>query len=207
MSPNKNQKKYTSVISTDSFIIIKEKNESIRYLTRDQLTLNPSDDASGVAEVRYKLGNGQWNSAKTITPVPIKEEGSYKLLYFSLDLVGNKEPMQVLEFIKDTTAPETKMEWVGPNSLGKGKTKFISPETKIRLTAKDHLSGPKDILIAYTCQSGTQTEFKPYSSEISIYDLKSVCKGSFQLFYYAVDQVGNEEPVKTLNFQLGSESN
>ncbi|EMY69595.1 LBF_2017 N-terminal domain-containing protein [Leptospira vanthielii] len=205
--PKQEPKKITSVISTDSFIIIKEKNESIRYLTRDQLTLNPSDDASGVAEVRYKLGNGQWNSAKTITPVPIKEEGSYKLLYFSLDLVGNKEPMQVLEFIKDTTAPETKMEWVGPNSLGKGKTKFISPETKIRLTAKDHLSGPKDILIAYTCQSGTQTEFKPYSSEISIYDLKSVCKGSFQLFYYAVDQVGNEEPVKTLNFQLGSESN
>lgn len=205
--PQAEPKKISTVISAESFVIVKEKEESIRYLTKDQLTLNPSDDASGVAEIRYKINGGQWNSAKSLTAVPIKEEGNYKFLYFSLDQAGNKEPMQVLDFIKDVTAPETKLEWVGPNSIGKGRTKFISPETKIKLTAKDRLSGPKEILIAYTCQSGTQTEFKPYSAEISIYDLKSFCKGSFQLFYYAQDQVGNEEAVKTLNFQLGSESN
>ncbi|MBM9547686.1 hypothetical protein JWG40_11705 [Leptospira sp. 201903074] len=200
-------KKLSSVISTDSFIIVKEKEESIRYLTKDQLTLNPSDDASGVLEVQYTINGGHWNSAKSPVSVPIREEGNYKLLYFAVDKAGNKEPMQVLDFIKDVTPPETKLEWVGPNSVGKAKAKFISQETKIKLTTKDRLSGPKEILVAYTCQSGTQTEFKPYSMEISIYDLKSACKGSFQLFYYALDQVGNEEAVKTLNFQLGSESN
>ncbi|MCT8332132.1 hypothetical protein NUH30_00460 [Leptospira sp. 85282-16] len=205
--PQAEPKKVVSVVSTDSFIIVKEKEESVRYLTKNQLTLNPSDDASGIAEVRYKLGNSHWNSAKTLTSIPVQEEGNYKFLYFSLDQAGNKEPMQVLDFIKDVSPPETKMEWVGPNSLGKGKNLYISQETKIKLTTKDRLSGPKDILVAYTCQSGTQTEFKPYNAEISIFDLKSVCKGSFQLFYYAVDRVGNEEAVKTLNFQLGSESN
>lgn len=204
--PKEQPKKVVSVVSTDSFIIVKEKEESVRYLIKNQLTLNPSDDASGVAEVRYKLRNGHWNSAKTLTSIPVNEEGSYQLLYFSLDQAGNKEPMQVLDFIKDITPPETKMEWVGPSSVGKGRAQYISQETKIKLSAKDRLSGTKDILVAYTCQSGTQTEFKPYTAEISVTDLKSVCKGSFQLFYYAVDQVGNEEAVKTLNFQLGSES-
>ncbi|TGL45879.1 LBF_2017 N-terminal domain-containing protein [Leptospira perdikensis] len=206
-TPKQEPKKATSVISTDSFVIVKTKEESIRYLTKDQLTLHPSDDASGVAEVRFRINGGHWNSSKAMTSIPIQEEGSYKFLYFSLDQAGNKEPIQVLDFIKDVTAPETKLEWVGPSSMGKGRTQFLSPETKIKLTANDKLSGPKDILTAYTCQSGTQTEFKAYTAEISITDLKSVCKGSFQLFYYAVDQVGNEEAVKTLNFQLGSESN
>lgn len=205
--PQAEPKKVTSVISTDSFVIVKEKENSIRYLTKDRLTLSPTDDASGVAEVRYRINGGHWNSSKAMTSVPIQEEGSYKFLYFSLDQAGNKEPMQVLDFIKDTTPPETKLDWVGANSSGKAGQKFLSPETKIKLTVKDRLSGPKEILVAYTCQSGTQTEFKPYISEISIYDLKSLCKGSFQLFYYAVDQVGNEEAVKTLNFQLSSESN
>ncbi|TGM82327.1 hypothetical protein EHR01_05975 [Leptospira mtsangambouensis] len=203
--PKAEPKKVSSVVSTDSFVIVKEKDDSVRYLTKDQLTLNPSDDASGVAEIRYRINGGHWNSSKAMTSVPIQEEGSYKFLYFSLDHAGNKEPMQVLDFVKDTSAPETRWEWVGPNSIGKGGHKYLSPETKVKLISKDRFSGTKDILTAYTCQSGTQTEFKSYQSEISISEIKSVCKGSFQLFYYAVDNVGNEEAVKTLNFQLGSE--
>ncbi|PJZ86346.1 LBF_2017 N-terminal domain-containing protein [Leptospira harrisiae] len=203
--PKAEPKKATSVISTDSFVIVKEKEDSVRYLTKDILTLNPSDDASGVAEIRYRVNGGHWNSSKAMTSVPIQEEGSYKFLYFSLDHAGNKEPMQVLDFIKDTTAPETRWEWVGPHSNGKGGRNYLSPETKVKLIAKDRLSGAKDIFTAYTCQSGTQSEFKSYQTEISINELKSICKGSFQLFYYSVDQVGNEEAVKTLNFQLGSE--
>ncbi|MCW7471451.1 LBF_2017 N-terminal domain-containing protein [Leptospira kanakyensis] len=205
--PKQEPKKATSVISGDSFVIVKDKEQSIRYLTKDHLTLNPSDDASGVAEVRYRINGGHWNSSKSMTSVPVQEEGNYKFLYFSLDHAGNKEPIQVLDFIKDSTPPETTLDWVGQSATGKGGVKFLSPETKLKLTSKDRLSGTKDILVAYTCQSGNQSEFKPYTAEISIVELKSTCKGSFQLFYYGIDNVGNEEAVKTLNFQLGSESN
>lgn len=200
-------KKVTSVISNDSFVIVKEKEEGIRYLAKDSITVSPSDDASGISEVRYRINDGQWNSAKSLTSIPFTEEGEYKLLYFSVDRAGNKEPIQILDFVRDTKAPETKVEWVGPATKGKGNVNFLSPDSKIRFVAKDNRSGLKDILYSTTCQSGKQSEFKPFSVDLSVVDLKNECKGSFQIFYYAVDQVGNEEVVKSLQFQLGSVSN
>lgn len=200
-------KKQVSVISNDSFVIIKEKEVGSRYLTRDHINVSPSDDASGIAEVRYRVNDGQWNSAKSLASIPFTEEGEYKLFYFSVDRAGNKEPIQIVDFIKDTNPPTSNVEWMGTMTKGKGNTNFLSPTSAIRLVAKDNRSGVKDILYSVTCQSGTQSEFKSFTTDISVLGLKSECKSSFQLFYYAVDQVGNEEPVKTLNFQLGSESN
>ncbi|XDD45118.1 hypothetical protein AB3N60_10355 [Leptospira sp. WS39.C2] len=200
-------KKVVSVISNDSFVIVKEKEEGTRYLTKNTINVAPTDDASGIAEVRYRVNDGQWNSAKSLASIPFTEEGEYKLLYFSIDMAGNKEPIQILDFIRDTTPPESKVEWVGPSAKGKGNVNFLSPSSKIRFISKDNRSGLKDIYYSTTCQSGTQSEFKVFTTDLSLVDLKMECKGSFQIFYYAIDQVGNEEAVKTLNFQLGSESN
>ncbi|TGM31674.1 LBF_2017 N-terminal domain-containing protein [Leptospira biflexa] len=205
--PKQVPKKIVSVVSNDSFLIVKEKEEGTRFLTKDHITVAPIDDASGVAEVRYRINDGQWNSTKSLASIPFTEEGEYKLLYFSIDMAGNKEPVQIVDFIRDTKPPESTVEWIGTLTKGKGNVNFLSPSSKIRLVAKDNRSGLKDILYSTTCQSGTQSEFKSFTSDLSIVDLKTECKGSFQIFYYAVDQVGNEEPVKTLNFQMGSESN
>ncbi|TGK48644.1 LBF_2017 N-terminal domain-containing protein [Leptospira bouyouniensis] len=199
-------KKIVSVVSNESFVIVKEKEET-RFLTKDFITVAPVDDASGVAEVRYRINDGQWNSAKSLASIPFSEEGEYKLLYFSIDMAGNKEPIQIIDFVRDTKPPETSVEWIGSQTKGKGNMNFLSPDSKIRFVAKDNRSGLKDILYSTTCQSGTQTEFKSFTSDLSVVNLKTECKGSFQIFYYAIDQVGNEEAVKTLNFQLGSESN
>ncbi|TGL66401.1 LBF_2017 N-terminal domain-containing protein [Leptospira jelokensis] len=206
IEPKPIPKKVATVISNDSFVIVKEK-EDIRYLTKDTITVSPIDDASGISEVRYRINDGQWNSAKSLTSIPFTEEGDYKLLYFSVDKAGNKEAVQILDFIRDTKPPTSKVEWVGPIAKGKGNVNFLSPESKIRLVGSDNRSGLKDIFYSTTCQSGKQSEFKPFSTDLSILDFKAECKGSFQIFYYAVDQVGNEEPVKSLLFQLGSESN
>lgn len=207
MEPKPIPKKTATVISNDSFVIVKEKDTGIRYLAKDSITVSPTDDASGISEVRYRINDGQWNSAKSLASIPFPEEGEYKLLYFSVDMAGNKEPIQILDFIRDTKPPETKVEWIGPSTKGKGNVNFLSPASKIRLVAKDNRSGVKDILYSTTCQSGTQSGFQSFTNDLVVLDLKTECKGSFQIFYYAVDHVGNEEPVKTLLFQLGSDSN
>jgi len=196
--------KNVSVVSLDSFINVTKSDgkETIQYLRKNSLLIQPSDIGSGVSEVRYKVNDGNWQTSKASTKVDFIEEGSYVFRYFSVDQVGNKESTQILYFTKDSTAPKTEIRWVGARSdSNQGKTSYISLDTKIQFVASDSSSGPKDTFYAYACDSGSQSEFIAYKSPIPISEIRSKCeKSGLKLFYYSVDQVGNEEPVKTIQF-------
>lgn len=193
-----------SVISEDSFVLVKEKEgrEAIRYLTKNSITILPSDEGSGISEVRYKVNDGNWTSSKASATVNFNEEGNYKFLYFALDQVGNKEPTQMIFFTKDSTPPQTEVIWLGISANQKGKPSFISGETKLQLVTKDNLSGVARTFYAYACNEGVQSEFLNYDTPITVYEIKTKCNGGFKLFYYGADNVGNEEPVKLVDFQF-----
>lgn len=196
--------KQASVVANDSFINVTKADgkETIKYLTKNSLLIQPSDIGSGVSEVRYKINDGDWQSSKASTAVNFTEEISYVFRYFSVDQVGNKEPTQILFFTKDSTPPKTEIQWLGERSDSKqGKSSFVSLDTKIQLVALDASSGPKESFYAYACESGSQSEFLTYKSPIPIAEILSKCeKKGVKLFYYSVDQVGNEEPVKAIQF-------
>ncbi|MDF3820215.1 hypothetical protein P3G55_09905 [Leptospira sp. 96542] len=196
------EKPKPTVVSGEQFIVVKGK-EEIKYLTKKSLLLSPSDDGAGISEVRYKINDGDWNTSKSATEIQFSEEGNYKLLYFAMDLAGNKEPSKLIYFTKDTTPPQTLLEWMGSGYGGKSMPKFLSPDTKIKLNAKDNLSGVKQTFYAYACADGTTSEFVLSDKEHSISELKTICKGSFRFLYYSVDQVGNEEPVQSINLFFG----
>jgi len=69
------------------------------------LTLNATDDNSGVLETRYSLDNGATFKPYQ-APFSITQEGITHLQYFSIDKAGNDEAAHSLDVAVDKTAPE-----------------------------------------------------------------------------------------------------
>jgi hypothetical protein len=57
------------------------------------VTLRGADSASGVAAIRYRIGNGPWQTATG--PVKLGRNGA-ALTYRAIDTAGNTEPVNSL---------------------------------------------------------------------------------------------------------------
>lgn len=65
-----------------------------------------SEDASGVANIFYRLDGGDWRHYIGTFTVP-GPEGPHKIEYYAIDLYGNREAVQVATAWKDDSAPVT----------------------------------------------------------------------------------------------------
>ncbi len=65
-----------------------------------------ADDASGMSNIFFRIGGGDWRaySEPFLIPGP---EGPYKLEYYAIDLYGNREGVQTTILWKDDSAPAT----------------------------------------------------------------------------------------------------
>jgi hypothetical protein len=61
------------------------------------VTLNATDDFSGVAITQYKLDDGPWVTYEA-TPVLVTENGDYLLWFYSIDNAGNIEEEKFVAF-------------------------------------------------------------------------------------------------------------
>jgi hypothetical protein len=75
------------------------------------VTLTASDNLSGVAETRYRINGGTWNSGTTIVRAA---DGTYKIEYYSTDVAGNVEAVKSVSVTVTITPP--------PPPLCKGNT-------------------------------------------------------------------------------------
>ncbi|WHY02594.1 GDSL-type esterase/lipase family protein [Neobacillus sp. DY30] len=74
------------------------------YTNDVKLSLNASDNLSGVAKTKYSFDGG--NTWKTYTePITINQDGKYDISYRSLDNAGNMEEKQNISINLDATAP------------------------------------------------------------------------------------------------------
>lgn len=67
------------------------------YISDVTITLNATDDFSGVALTSYKLDNAPWTTYAT-QPIIITEDGPHVLSYYSIDNAGNIEEEKTCEF-------------------------------------------------------------------------------------------------------------
>ena len=164
------------------------------YRTNVEITLNPSDDGSGVDATTYCTDTDNTCSPTTsyTTPVTITDEGTNYIRYTSTDNLGNEETVQSLEVKIDKTAPTTSGSVTSGNAMQGGEHDGVYyTDVVYTLSEADALSG---VETTYYCTDSTNTcnPTTTYTSEITLNT-----DGNHYVRYYSEDTAGNEQTVQS----------
>lgn len=155
-----------------------EHNGVVATSTRIQLT--PSD-AYKVEETIYSI-NGE---TPTVYRGPITlsrlTEGEHSISWQSVDMAGNKESIQRVNFFVDKTSPMVFEELIGDTYMV-GKNEYSSGRSQLRITAIDNKAGVKEIYYSVNDEPYQLYEKPIFLSEI---------RGALSIKSYAIDHVGN----------------
>jgi hypothetical protein len=88
------------------------------YISKITVTLNATDDDSGVNITRYNLDGGAWQTY--VHPINITLDGHHVLKYYSVDNAGNIEPEWDTTFSLDMTAPQICANYTWEQKYWKG---------------------------------------------------------------------------------------
>jgi large repetitive protein len=154
-------------------------NAPTKWVNQNQsLTLEATDDETGVAKTFYSVNDGLINEG---TSILVEKEGINKISYNSIDKVGNMEQVKT-SFVKiDKTAPVTDI-----NEVPEYAQSFT-----VQLTGQDELSG-----VAKTYYSINGSEYIEGTSVVIEEE------GTHEISYYSVDEAGNKEEVKTAEIKI-----
>lgn len=150
---------------------------------------NPKGIVSGYRQTYVSLDDSPFFTY--MAPMSIfSREKLYRFRYYSVDNVGNAEEIRTLEFTVDTTPPVTTWEVSG---MTQGR--ILSPQSLIRLSAVDNLTGVKEIVYRFDAQ-----QEKKYGRILGTSELCRLSAGEHVLYFYALDQTGNREKTGELSF-------
>jgi peptide/nickel transport system substrate-binding protein len=161
------------------------------YTSPVTITLEASDDTSGVASTFYKFDDHDWlvySDSFLMTA-----EGVHILWFYSTDSAGNTEVSQFIYLKIDTMAPATTATLTAP--LGANGW-YIGPSVSVELVSGDYASYVTSV--SYRVDNGT---WQTYSSKLTIDR-----PGSTVIDYYASDAAGNIETQKSVPFKLDTET-
>jgi len=107
------------------------------FVSNVTVALSASDTISGVNYTKYKLDEGIWTNYAA--PFDVTEDGEYTLYYYSVDLAGNTESTNEVEFKieHDTTPPVTTHEFEGDM----GDNDWYTSNVVVTLTAVGDSAG------------------------------------------------------------------
>jgi parallel beta-helix repeat protein len=111
------------------------------------VTLTPTDSGSGAASTYYTTdGSTPTTSSPSGSAISLTADGIYTIRYFSVDNVGNQEPVQTASTVIriDRTGPTTTLGTL-PASIGNGQV--------LTSTASDALSGTASVSYYYCSPS------------------------------------------------------
>lgn len=158
-----------------------------QYLSgNSKLKLTAVDNYSGVKDLYYSFDGKKWEQYTGPIPFP-KAQKTFKLLYYAVDSVGNKSDINesmaqrggVFTTFVDLTPPT--ISYTIENYYKYGDTVFISPQSRIRVTARDKESGLK--LIYYQVDNDSVYVYK--------HPLNLITEGEHKLSFSALDNVNN----------------
>jgi hypothetical protein len=137
-----------------------------------------TESTSGLSMVMYCLDGGDWTELVGTT-LPVSEDGTHVLEFYSVDVAGNEEEMQTLEIKVDMNAPVTTAVMDG---------------SSVTLSCVENGSGVEDTW--YRIDDG---EWTSYEGEFVVRGA-----GAHTLEYYSVDVAGNNETVKSVSVEGSS---
>ncbi len=176
------------------------------YISPDaSIVLKSTDGLSGVNAIYYQINNGKVLRYGSPIPVSILGSEAGSISFYGVDNTGNKENIKVIgsfpsknssdkkegdhevvfEFYIDNKPPEVLLDFEG--NKYRGKYLYISPDTKVNLTAKDDKSGVDKIKYGINSSLMLNEYNEPFN--INNPGLQSV-------FYTAIDFVGNWSSLK-----------
>ncbi|GAG64299.1 unnamed protein product, partial [marine sediment metagenome] len=150
------------------------------------VTLNATDDMSGVNYTMYQLDGGIWQEYNN--PFVVSDYGGHIVWFYSVDLAGNVESEKNCTFTMitpDITPPVTTCTLDGEMVSGI----YISDVTAT-LTATDDMSG-----VNYTMYKINDGVWQEYSSPFVVSE-----NGTYTIYFYSADNAKNVEPEKNIIF-------
>lgn len=156
------------------------------FVSPVEVTLNATDDSSGVAAIRFRTDGGAWQLYAN--PVTVPGEGSHAIDYYATDLAGNNESARAVTFHIDTVAPVTSAQVAGTLA---GDGSYVSSVT-VTLTASDATSGVQSE--QYRVDGGP---WRTYSVPFLLGG-----NGTHMLDYFATDVAGIAEGARGLSIQI-----
>ena len=148
---------------------------------RASITLESTDQSSGVQQVYYQLDGGTARKYGSSIPFQGLPDGEHVLTYYTVDRVGNREADKQFSFYLDKTPPVVTATVIGDQYQNRGRV-FISDRTTVELKAEDNHSGVKSMV--FSIDGGVEKEYtEPFPLKKS--------DGNHVVNYYAVDAVGN----------------
>ena len=157
-------------------------------------TFNAKDNHSGVEKVMASVDAAPFQQVST--QLSFDKEKSYTLKCYAVDHVGNESPQCSTSFSIDKSAPFTT---VLVNGKVIGQELVFSGRSSLELSAVDSISGVKETNYSFDSQS----KFARYSSKVSLHDL---VEGKHAFNYFSIDNTGNKESVRTLQFTIDNEA-
>ncbi|MHA2084036.1 MAG: OmpL47-type beta-barrel domain-containing protein [Candidatus Thorarchaeota archaeon] len=144
------------------------------YITPVTITLDASDDLSGVSKTVYTLDGITWEEYSGA--FTLSDSGSYLLNYSSVDNAGNQERPHVIKIHIDVGLPS-----VNPTLSGEGLNGWFSDDVTVELEGIDDASGIFSVMYSYD-----DATWYIYESALVIFD-----EGMTTVYYYATDYAGN----------------
>jgi len=155
------------------------------------ITAITEDQLSGVSGTYQSINGTDYELYQV--PFLLEDNLLYTLRFYGTDRVGNAETPKTLEFTVDLAAPITTLSLEGDRMKD-----ILSPRASILLTSEDSSAGVAKIL--YSINGG---DWKTYSQPIG---LQTLAEGDYELSYYAIDNVKNQEKTQVYQFFLDKSS-
>ena len=142
--------------------------------------LTATDNISNLDYIEFSIGDISRYSVYG-HPFSIDKEGPHKIVYRSVDRVGNKEEDNIFNVIIDNTGPTMNFALNKAPIVIDGK-RYLAPGTKLEIRATDNYSGVKSVEY-----SANGSDWQPYKDGIVLDKA-----GAAQLKYRAIDNLGNK---------------
>ena len=155
------------------------------YISNVVVTLNATDDKTGVNATYYKVDNGGWQ--EYAGSFIISANGEYVLSFYSIDNYGNVEKVKTRRIKIDKTTPWTEIIVRGNKTNG-----WYVNHVIIAFIGHDSYSGIDKIM--YKLDEG---KWQRYDAAIDVWQ-----EGKHMIEYYAIDKAGNEEAINSFNFKI-----
>jgi hypothetical protein len=161
------------------------RNDLVYVSPKTSIKFEAADNKSGLDRIEYAFGNEMFTVYKDsiLPPVDLKTVIAIR----AIDKRGNVSPVKYQSVQVDAKAPQSKNS-VSGNIYKNTNLIYVTPESKIKLTSSDELSGIKGI--RYSIDNVPEAD---YSAPFSVSG-----DGRHVIRYFAKDNVGNVEDTQAL---------
>jgi len=152
------------------------------------IALQAHDPGSGVARILYSINGGDWKEYSS--PFNLSgPDGVYKVSYYGIDHLGNREAVRSLTFLLDNHPPRTQISFGSPNYQD-ATGQWITSKTPVTLS----LTAKSTYGVTKTYFAIDDGPWQPYTGPFHIRG----ADGPHRISYYSRNASGITEAVSTV---------